>query len=382
MTRTLTVAVFLLLVPSAAWGSTGGSPPLPEDSTKLDDMNVPLDGVVAGQSECGPCDVAEVRITTADGTPVEGVVTDLSDFRRVGAWAFTPSSPWEPGEYLAYYAEGDPVPFTVLDEVVTPPAVQPNLSGPIGHSGDPVECVTKAPSAESPEGEWDAFYLTGSKHGFFSVDTVGSSKAQYTYLTGVEGEIRFEPYGTGHLFEVMPGNTEICYWVRAQRLVSREETLLVSECYSPDELLDYVWDEPDAEEFQAFLRDRCIRPPLGRAVEWCSLFQSALAEGECGEFENVEACESALSICSGVPTAVGAGGSNGVGAGGSNSVGAGGSKSVGAGGSKCDSAGPAGGCSVLALPGSSPLQGGGAGLVILASLAALLRRRSREAQHG
>jgi hypothetical protein len=195
------------------------------------------------------------------------------------------------------------------------------------------------------------------------VDAVGSSKAQYTYLTAVNGEIRFEPYGTGSLFEVPPGTTQICYWVRAQRLVSREETLLVSECYSPAELAQFMWQDPDTEGFQAFLRDQCVLPPAGRVAEWCSVFQSALAEGECSssEFQNVEACESALSICPG--------GSDGVGASGS------------------DSGRSSGGCAVFTLQGSSPMQGAGAWLTILASLAALRLRRSarlapREAQDG
>jgi hypothetical protein len=232
MTRTLTafpvntlpVTLFLLLISGTARGATGGAPPLPENSTQLDDSNVPFDGVVAGQSQCGPCDVGEVWITTANGDPIEGVVTDLSDLRWVGAWAFTPSNPWQTGEYVARYADGDPAPFTVLDEAVAPPVVTPSLGPAINQARDHVQCVSEAPTAENPDGNFESFALKAWTHGYFRTEVSGPWMAQYTYMSGVNGEIRFAPYDTAHLFEISPNVQEICYWVRGQRLVSREET--------------------------------------------------------------------------------------------------------------------------------------------------------------
>jgi hypothetical protein len=296
----------------------------------------------------------EVWISTADGTPVDGVVTELSDLRGVGAWAFTPASPWLPGEYLAHYADGDPAPFTVLDETVTSPIVAPKLTSGVNEARDHVQCVSKAPSAENPEGEFATFSLSAWTGGIFHLEAFGTSRAQYTYLTSVNGEIRFDRYGTGAYFEIVPGTDEICYWVRAQRLVSREETLLVDECYSPPELEGFVQQDPSPEEFQAFLRNECVLPPAGFVTEWCSSFQSAIDEGACRslEFQNVEACESALSFCvGGKPSSASPDSDNELG----------------------DSGG---GCAVSALSGSSPVQGGGALLAILASLAALRLRRT------
>lgn len=297
----LFILAVLSLSPKSALGSTGGLPPLPEDSTQINHANVPRDGVVAGQSECGPCDVGEVWITTVGGDPIEGVVTDLSDLRRVGAWAFAPSAPWQPGDYLARYADGEPAPFTVIDEPVSPPDIEPSLSSPIKQRRDHVQCVTAPPSPENPAGEFDTFSLTGWTHGYFHVETSGPSSGQYTYMVGVNGEVRFDPYSPYLLFEIGPGVQEICYWVRAQGLVSRAETLLAQECYSPALLDDYAVDNATAEEFDEFLRGECLLPPAGFFAQWCSVFQSALDAGTCSDlvYSNVEACESALSLCGG-----------------------------------------------------------------------------------
>lgn len=383
----------LVLIPGTALGATGGQPPLAEDSTQLYDTNVPLDGVVAGQSECGPCRVEDVWITAADGTPVEGVVTDLSDLRRVGAWAFTPSSPWLPGEYFAHYADGDPAPFTVIDAVVSPPDVEPSLGSPITQRRDHVQCVSQAPTAESPEGEFETFALSGWTHGYFRAEVSGTSKAQYTYMIGVNGEVRFDPYGAAPLFEIGPDTEEICYWMRAQRLVSREETLLVNECYSPARLDEYVVENPSPEEFQAFLRDECVLPPAGFVAGWCSSFQSAIDAGACSElgYQNIEACESALSLCmEGEPHSPAPGPDDDPDASGGASMGnddpeessggasMGGDSNSPSSDSHDDSRDSSGGCSVSAARSSTPMGGGGALLAILASVTALRLRRTRD----
>src|SRR6188768_66094 len=44
----------------------------------------------------------------------------------------------------------------------------------------------------------------------FELEAVGISKAQYTYMIGVNGEIRFDPYGADVLFEIGPGSVWSC----------------------------------------------------------------------------------------------------------------------------------------------------------------------------
>jgi hypothetical protein len=294
--------------------------------------------------------MGEVRITTAEGTPVEGVATGLSDLRGLGAWAFTPSSPWLPGSYLAAYADGQPAPFAVLDTVVSPPAATPGLSSPRTESRDSVRCVTAEGEAEFPMVTWT--------HGLFHVDLSGTWESQYTYVVEVNGETDLDPYGSGASFEIGPDLTQICYSVRAERLVSKEETLLVDECYSPSELAQFVSGDPSFEEYQTFLRDRCILPPTGRVDDWCSTFQPAIDQGKCDpqEFPNVEGCESALGGCVLGPDSFYADPAQFEPADADSST--------------------AGGCSVLAPDGSSLAQAGGGLFVLLASLAAARLRPS------
>jgi len=305
--------------------------------------------VVAAQSECGPCEVDKVWITTAQGEAVEGVATDLSDLRRVGAWAFTPSSPWQPGEYLAHYDDGEPAPFTVLSEPMSPPVIQPSLGSTITQRRNEVQCVSELPTTEKPDGNFTSFSLTGWTHGYFELEAVGISKAQYTYMIGVNGEIRFDPYGADVLFEIGPGVPEICYWVRAQGLVSREEILLVDDCYSPAQLDEYVVENATQEELETFLREECVLPPPGLFSEWCATFQSAIDKGGCSDFENqnMDACESALGLCLG-----GAGDSE-------------------------ESRRSSEGCTLSGSHDPRPARNAGGLLVVLSTIAVLLLRRNR-----